>query len=127
MSDCDLLFDLSCLQKKFARKKFRKQIFEAWGCCCYCGKENPTTLDHVIPKARGGSTTKANLVACCGDCNISKNHEEVLMWWRSKPFWTIEREQNLFLWLAKYHPITLEREEKFEAMLRLRSLPQALA
>ena len=127
MSERDLLFDLSCLQKKFAKKRFRRQILEEWGCCAYCGKENPTTLDHVVPKARGGSTTKANLVACCGDCNISKSHEDVFCWWRAQAFWTLEREQNFFTWLAKNHPITVEREKVFESVLNLKTLPSAVA
>ena len=110
MSELELLFDLSCLQKKFARKRFRKQIFEEWGSCAYCCRSNPTTLDHVIPKARGGSTTKGNLVACCGDCNLLKADSDVLEWWRTQSFWTLERETALFVWLSTYHPVAQEPE-----------------
>lgn len=118
MCERDLLFDLSCLQKRFAKKRFRKQIFEDWGCCAYCGKENPTTLDHVIPKARGGSTTKGNLVACCGDCNLSKAHRDVFEWWRAQSFWTLERETALFVWLTEHHPVTKGKETYFKNLLK---------
>jgi hypothetical protein len=43
--------------------------------CVYCHKEIPTeklTLDHVIPRLRGGSDTRENLVTCCQSCNSKK-------------------------------------------------------
>jgi 5-methylcytosine-specific restriction endonuclease McrA len=47
----------------------------ARGVCHYCGKpvgaEN-LTMDHVIPVARGGRSTKGNCVPCCKECNNSK-------------------------------------------------------
>src|SRR2546422_5466435 len=46
--------------------------------CQYCGTVLPSgelTLDHVIPRSRGGSSTCENLVACCHPCNPQKgNH-----------------------------------------------------
>lgn len=99
VSERDLLFDLSCLQKKFAKKRFRREIFEYWGCCAYCGKENPTTLDHVVPRAKGGSTIKKNLIAACGDCNILKSSEDWCMWFRSQDFWTLEKENKILSWV----------------------------
>ncbi len=43
--------------------------------CYLCGKHllwREVTLDHVIPLARGGSHTAANLRVACGPCNFSK-------------------------------------------------------
>jgi 5-methylcytosine-specific restriction endonuclease McrA len=99
MCEHDLLFDLTCLQKRFAKKRFRKQIFEDWGSCAYCGKENPTTLDHVVPKAQGGSTTRQNLIAACGDCNILKSAQNWYSWFRAQDFWTPEREDRILRWV----------------------------
>jgi 5-methylcytosine-specific restriction endonuclease McrA len=46
--------------------------------CQYCGlllASGDLTLDHVIPRSRGGSSTWENLVACCHPCNRRKgNH-----------------------------------------------------
>jgi 5-methylcytosine-specific restriction endonuclease McrA len=46
--------------------------------CQYCGKVLPAaelTLDHVVPRSRGGASTWENLVACCHACNRTKgNH-----------------------------------------------------
>lgn len=39
--------------------------------CAYCGK-HATTLDHVIPRSRGGEHSWENLVACCRRCNHMK-------------------------------------------------------
>lgn len=46
--------------------------------CQYCGvvlSSSDLTLDHVIPRSRGGVSTWENLVACCHPCNHRKgNH-----------------------------------------------------
>ena len=45
------------------------------GVCKYCGKKFPAdelTIDHVVPVARGGKSTKGNMVVCCRDCNQQK-------------------------------------------------------
>jgi len=58
--------------------------------CQYCGARNvPLTIDHVIPRERGGGTDWANLVCCCTTCNNRKgNHlpEQVAMRLRRRPF-----------------------------------------
>jgi 5-methylcytosine-specific restriction endonuclease McrA len=43
--------------------------------CQFCGRAFPAhelTLDHVIPRSRGGHTDWDNLVACCHRCNNLK-------------------------------------------------------
>jgi 5-methylcytosine-specific restriction endonuclease McrA len=43
--------------------------------CQFCGRALPAselTLDHVIPRSRGGHTDWDNLVACCHRCNNLK-------------------------------------------------------
>jgi 5-methylcytosine-specific restriction endonuclease McrA len=45
--------------------------------CQYCGEVLPSselTLDHVIPRSRGGLSTWENLVACCHECNRHKGN-----------------------------------------------------
>ena len=39
--------------------------------CGYCGG-HATTVDHVLPRSRGGTDTWENLVACCVRCNNAK-------------------------------------------------------
>ena len=52
----------------------RKNIFKRDNYLCqYCGKNiKPLTLDHVVPKKKGGRDTWENLVAACGKCNARK-------------------------------------------------------
>jgi 5-methylcytosine-specific restriction endonuclease McrA len=43
--------------------------------CQYCGKKFPTSelsLDHVLPRSRGGQTTWDNMVCACVACNVRK-------------------------------------------------------
>ena len=43
--------------------------------CQYCGRHLPThelSLDHIIPRSRGGETTWENMVCACVKCNIKK-------------------------------------------------------
>ena len=39
--------------------------------CAYCDA-HATTIDHVLPRSRGGADTWENLVACCLKCNNIK-------------------------------------------------------
>src|SRR5919109_239959 len=46
--------------------------------CQYCGEVLPSselTLDHVVPRSRGGSSTWENLVGCCHPCNRRKGNQ----------------------------------------------------
>lgn len=40
--------------------------------CAYCATPGAATVDHVLPRSRGGPNTWANLVACCLSCNQRK-------------------------------------------------------
>ncbi len=45
--------------------------------CQYCGIVLPSselTLDHVVPRSRGGTSTWENLVAACHECNRGKGN-----------------------------------------------------
>ncbi len=41
--------------------------------CAYC-ESHATTIDHVLPRSRGGQDTWENLVACCMRCNNVKGN-----------------------------------------------------
>ena len=42
------------------------------GRCQYCGTTKELTLDHVVPKSKGGKSTWNNLVTACKPCNARK-------------------------------------------------------
>ena len=46
--------------------------------CQYCGHQTrELTIDHVVPKVRGGLTSWTNVVACCKRCNNSKGDKSL--------------------------------------------------
>jgi hypothetical protein len=47
--------------------------------CQYCGhrKKDEMTLDHVIPRSKGGDNSFTNLVTCCKDCNLKKGNKTI--------------------------------------------------
>jgi 5-methylcytosine-specific restriction endonuclease McrA len=65
-------------EKDKARKLRKSRWWQqklAIGVCYYCGRllePKDLTMDHIIPLARGGRSTKENLVPCCKDCNNKK-------------------------------------------------------
>ena len=65
-------------EKEKARKLRKSRWWQqklAIGVCYYCGsifEPRDLTMDHIVPLARGGRSTKENLVTCCKDCNNRK-------------------------------------------------------
>jgi len=72
------------------RQKARTMRHTQWwkrrcakGVCHYCGQPTPArdlTMDHIVPLARGGRSTKGNLVPACKDCNNRKKHLLPMEW-----------------------------------------------
>ncbi len=55
--------------------------------CVYCGDgdKGTLTLDHVIPRAKGGKDTWDNLVTSCSKCNSEKADLDIKEWGRPHP------------------------------------------
>ena len=55
------------------RKITRRAVFarDNWT-CQYCGSRTNLTVDHVIPRSKGGSSSWENIVASCAPCNRRK-------------------------------------------------------
>ena len=72
------------------RKISRRALFarDGWR-CVYCGTTGGRlTLDHVIPRSRGGESIWENVVTSCAPCNLRKGNrlpEEVSMTIRIPP------------------------------------------
>jgi 5-methylcytosine-specific restriction endonuclease McrA len=50
---------------------FRRDVYR----CVYCGRGDlPLTIDHVLPKARGGADIWENMVCACTLCNNVKGN-----------------------------------------------------
>jgi len=58
-----------------ARKKFKTRRWQEKPFCEFCDKElllDEATIDHMLPKCRGGDDADDNLVVCCEPCNSTK-------------------------------------------------------
>ena len=68
----------------------RRRVFKRDGYQCgYCGSKRNLTIDHIIPRSKGGGNSWDNLVTCCSKCNNqkdSKTLEEAGMKLRVKPY-----------------------------------------
>ena len=74
------------LQRKISRRALFAR--DGWR-CMYCGTTaSKLTLDHVVPRSRGGDSVWENVVTSCAPCNMRKGNrlpEEVSMALRAKP------------------------------------------
>jgi hypothetical protein len=48
--------------------------------CIYCGKKGSLSIDHLIPRNRGGPDIGDNAVMACKSCNSSKSDKGVYEW-----------------------------------------------
>jgi len=57
------------------RKITRRAVFarDDWT-CQYCGARSNLTVDHVIPRSKGGASSWDNIVASCAPCNLRKGN-----------------------------------------------------
>ena len=72
-------FNLIAMTSPEAKRLWRRAIKEYFdNTCIYCGIThdiNDLTLDHVLPRSRGGKNTWTNLVAACKKCNQRKGNK----------------------------------------------------
>jgi 5-methylcytosine-specific restriction endonuclease McrA len=75
---------LSNHKRKKISSKVRRRVFERDGFrCVYCGcssAEMTLSLDHKLPRSRGGEDTEDNLVVACCPCNVSKGDRTYEEW-----------------------------------------------
>ena len=83
-------FDIDETTIKRERNKARQLRDSQWwkrrvakGACGYCGQSVPPkelTMDHIVPLARGGKSSKGNVVPACKTCNNAKKHLLPMEW-----------------------------------------------
>ena len=108
----DLLFDLDCLSKQSAKRKFKKQIkYGFGGLCAYCRCNRATTVDHLRPKCKGGSSLRSNLIPACSSCNADKGSESWLVWFQRQEFYNIVAQELIEEWITNKRFIEEELDE----------------
>ena len=120
MINCEqeLLVNLIELSPRNARRKFRQSIFESWKWkCAYCDKELDTksaTIDHIVPKFKGGHNVKSNMICSCSKCNRSKGSVLLEDWYNpSNSYYSEERLGKIKHWIEDNSaPIKLVSSDK---------------
>jgi 5-methylcytosine-specific restriction endonuclease McrA len=65
----------------------REYLLEKWDRkCSYCGVENvPLQVEHILPKAKGGTNRISNLCLGCEKCNTKKGAQDIEKFLAKKP------------------------------------------
>ena len=86
------------LTPRLAKRRFRQCIYEAWDHnCAYCG-DHATSLDHIVPKFKSGSSAWFNLVPACLSCNGHKGSEDMETWYRKQDFFCEKNYELIIAW-----------------------------
>lgn len=74
-------------QGELAGYEVREYLLEKWHrTCAYCGAQNvPLQVEHIIPKAKGGSDRASNLTLACQPCNQKKGSRSLEDFLKAKP------------------------------------------
>jgi HNH endonuclease len=86
---------------RLAKKRFREDIYKSWEySCAYCG-ECATSLDHIVPRFKSGSSNRNNLVPACRRCNSNKASNDVEEWYEQQDFFTQARMEKIKSWMSQ--------------------------
>lgn len=85
------------------REQKKQALLQSENICVYCG-EHGDTIDHVIPKSKGGLDIHENVVPCCLSCNMEKTNRDVSEFLNSR--------------LALGEPVDIQRIQSNEVLQR---------
>jgi len=89
------------LTPKLAKKRYRQSIYEAWDYRCgYCG-DHATSLDHIVPRFRSGSSYRNNLIPACRRCNTNKASAKMEDWYRQQIYFNEEHLVKIQAWMSE--------------------------
>jgi 5-methylcytosine-specific restriction endonuclease McrA len=74
-------------QGTLAGYETREYLLEKWSrTCSYCGKKDiPLQIEHILPKAKGGTNRVSNLCLACEPCNTAKGVLDIAVFLKKKP------------------------------------------
>ena len=97
MHNRDAVF-LEDLCPKLRNRRWRKSLHEfTCNSCIYCGKSSES-IDHVLPRSRGGLSITENCVPACLSCNGSKTDNDAFEWYRKQRFYDPRRSMAIRAW-----------------------------
>jgi len=81
--------------------------------CVYCGNK-ATTIDHVIPRSKGGKDSFENCVACCESCNHKKADRSLEQMGWNVPQNLLKAPSPMFHMLLKVHKTAKNNEKALD-------------
>ena len=97
MHNRDAVF-LEDLCPKLRDRRWRKSLHEFTGkSCIYCGNDSES-IDHVLPRSKGGLSVTTNCVPACLSCNGSKTDSDAFDWYRKQRFYDPRRSMAIKAW-----------------------------
>ena len=86
-----------CPKLKF--RKWRQSIHKfTKKSCIYCGNTSES-IDHILPRSKGGLSKTENCVPACLACNGAKSNNEAFYWYRGQKFYDPRRAMALRAWM----------------------------
>ena len=102
------LYNLETLSSAEAKRLWRRKIKQMWDYqCAYCGAHSHLTIDHIVPRSKGGIDFTKNVVSCCYDCNQDKAHTPWEEWYFSQEFFSLSRYKKIKEWMKPDPPVNL--------------------
>ena len=104
------VFNLQTTSSAEAKRLWRSKIKEEWGYeFAYCGSQDKLTIDHIVPKAKGGPDFTKNLLCACHDCNQDKAYSPMEDWYLSQEFFNVDRYEKIKKWMEPEEAVNLYR------------------
>ena len=98
MHNRDAVF-LEDLCPKLRVRRWRQSLHTYTGkSCIYCGKPSES-IDHILPRAKGGLSITENCVPACLSCNGNKSDSDVFDWYRRQRFYDPRRAMAIRAWM----------------------------
>lgn len=98
--------------------------------CVYCGADTEISIDHMIPRIKGGTDISDNLVCVCKSCNSSKGKKDLMDWYNEKnsfpPLMVLRRFIKLiysYCWANGLLDLSLEDQRLDLLPFSVKSLP----
>ena len=102
------VFNLQTTSSAEAKRLWRRDVKKKWNNeCAYCGDRDNLTIDHVVPRCKGGTDFTKNVVCCCNSCNQRKGHEHWDEWFFKQDYFTLDRYHKIMDWMKPDPPQNL--------------------
>ena len=102
------LFNFHTTSPGEAKRMWRQKIKDKWdNQCAYCGSDEHLTIDHVVPRSKGGTDFTRNVVCACHECNQNKAHTPMEDWYSSQEFFSMDRYEKIKEWMKPDPPANL--------------------